>query len=240
MRELARAYDRLFGQATAHAGEEVMDPNDLRADALAKRTGLRERYQGLRATSRDLNHRLVKKLTKAVIDEGGRKLGLLKRGTLVLNTEDELSVLMDYCIYNVRKKGRTTLESFQPALDPGSDEAICLAAMRQAFYSIFIIEAISDRTVLTIRNALNNERLLLIDLGLAATATIGGALASRVLPFDEFVATGGAALPIPAPSPQRLERLLKLDRPQGNAFTDPAPLIKTLLRSGASDYVRYE
>jgi hypothetical protein len=37
---------------------------------------------------------------------------------------------------------------------------------------------------------------LIVDIGFGSTARVGGMLATRLLPYDEFVTTSGAALPV--------------------------------------------
>ena len=88
------------------------------------------RYKHLRMVSLNLNQKLVKRLSKDVLYEGGRRLGILQGGTLVFNSEDETSVLMDYCLYDVRRKGRNAVEEYliESPPDPESDEMTCLRA----------------------------------------------------------------------------------------------------------------
>jgi hypothetical protein len=78
----------------------------------SERESLFLEYRTARSVGRELNHKLVKRLGKDVLDEGGRKLGLLKRGTLVFESEDEMAVLMDYCIFNVYRNGRNAAEQY--------------------------------------------------------------------------------------------------------------------------------
>src|SRR5262249_2231090 len=100
-------------------------------------------YLRLRAVARELNTRLVKSLSRAVMDEGGKKLGILKGNTLVLDSEAELSVLMDFCIYNVRRRGQNAVERFlaDSPPPPDSDEMLILRAMQGAWYSLFRAES---------------------------------------------------------------------------------------------------
>src|SRR5665213_1035826 len=108
--------------------------------AVANRDDIISRYQHLRTVGRNLNNKLVTRLSKDVLDEGGRKLGILRDGTFVFDSEDETSVLMDYCLYDVRRQGRNTIEQYlidsPPA--PESDEMTCLRAMQRAIYSLFV------------------------------------------------------------------------------------------------------
>ena len=86
------------------------------------------RYQRLRRVCEDLNSAMVGRLARDVLHEGGRKLGLLRGDTFVFDSEDETAVLMDYCLYHVRRNGRNAVEQYccdHPAV-PGTDEAICL------------------------------------------------------------------------------------------------------------------
>src|SRR5947209_17605733 len=74
--------------------------------------GLLPRYQHLRRVGLELNNRLVETISRSVLDEGGKKLGILKRNVLTLDTEDEIAVLMDYCIHDVRRHGVNAVERY--------------------------------------------------------------------------------------------------------------------------------
>jgi hypothetical protein len=103
---------------------------------VVNREAVLARYRRLRAVGRDLNNRLVARLSKDALHEGGRRLGILRGGALVFETEDQAAVLMDYCLYDVRRKGRTTIEQYlidsQP--EPEADEMACLRSMQHAIY----------------------------------------------------------------------------------------------------------
>ena len=204
------------------------------------------RYQHLRATGRNLNHKLVKRLPKDVIYEGGRRLGILENGTLVFNSEDESSVLMDYCLYDVRRKGRNAVEQYligaTPA--PDSDEMACLRAMQQAIYSLFVVESVIRGFGVIVRDLLTDEIILVVDMGFGSTAQAGLVFASRLLFHEGFAMTGGAALPISVlPEDQReaitkeLSRAVKAD---DDGYFDPAPIIRSCLSQGCSSQVQYE
>src|SRR4051794_1670119 len=95
-------------------------------------------YLRLRKLAMALNHKLVESLGKDVVDEGARKLNMLQKEALVLGSEDELAVLMDYCIYNIDRGGRNAVERMlaqSPPSDP--EERAVLEAQSRAHYSIF-------------------------------------------------------------------------------------------------------
>ncbi len=62
-------------------------------------SGLLDRYLRMREVRFRLNNLLVKTIPKKTLEECGRILGFFRKGTLFFETEDETSVLMDYCIF---------------------------------------------------------------------------------------------------------------------------------------------
>jgi hypothetical protein len=50
---------------------------------------LRERYLRPRCVSTELNHRMTKRLSKAEVEQAAKELGLLRNGTLVLDSMDQ-------------------------------------------------------------------------------------------------------------------------------------------------------
>ena len=212
----------------------------------ADRAEIIARYKHLRAVGRNLNHKLVKRLSKADLDKGGKKLGILKRGVLVFNTEDESSVLMDYCIYDVRRNGRNAVEQYliDSPPDPDSDEMVCLRAMQHAVYSLFVVESVERGLGVTVLDSLSDETILIVDMGFGSSAHPGLVFASRLLFHDGFSMTGGAALPL-AVLPKNEQKTLtkKLSEavtPDEDGYFDPAPLIHACLSKGCSSHVQYE
>jgi hypothetical protein len=101
------------------------------------------RYRHLRQIGLEVNNRLVRTLSRSVLDEGGHQLGILKGNSLLLDAKDEIDVFVDYCIYDVRRRGKNAVERFLKKSPPalGSDEWVILNAMRQARYSVFAVES---------------------------------------------------------------------------------------------------
>ena len=67
-------------------------------------------YKSLRAKSRHLNSTLTKLLPKSAIMDGAKRLGLRKGKLLTFGEEDEISILLDYCLYSFRRGGKTIIE----------------------------------------------------------------------------------------------------------------------------------
>src|SRR5947207_3076667 len=83
-----------------------------------------ERYKRLRALSKYLNQHMVETIPKEAMPEMGRVLGILRDGKLCFDTQDMSSVLMDCCIYDWVKNGKTVVQRFAEAQAPpaGTDE----------------------------------------------------------------------------------------------------------------------
>ena len=194
------------------------------------RAGIVSRYKHLRAVGRTLNQKLVQRLSKDVLHEGGKKLGILQRGTLVFNSEDETSVLMDYCIYDVYRNGRNAVEQYllDSAPAPESDEMVCLRAMQRAVYSLFIVESVIRGVGVAVRGVLSDTAIVVVDMGFGSTAQPGVVFASRLLFHEGFAMTGGAVLPLsvlPEDQQQSLKmKLAEAAAPDDSGYFDPGLL----------------
>ena len=225
---------------------ERVGRNDPCPYGIADRAEIISRYKHLRTVGRNLNSKLVKRLSKDVLYEGGKNLGILQRNTLVFNSEDESSVLMDYCIYDVYRNGRNAVEQYlvDSAPDPESDEMACLRAMQKAVYSLFVVESVMRGFGATVRDILSNKSIAIVDMGFGDTAQPGLIFASRLLFHEDFVMTGGAALPISVlPEDKRqpvTQMLAKVVTPDDDGHFDPAPLIRACLEHDCSSHVQYQ
>jgi SEC-C motif len=213
---------------------------------VTNRNKIISRYRRLRAACRDLNNSLVKRLSKDAMHVGGRKLGILRGDTFVFDTEDQTSVLMDYCLYDVRQKGRNIIEQYlmDSPPDPESDEMTCLRSMQQAIYSLFVVDSVEAGLGVSVRDLLSQEVFLVVDMGLGSTAQPGLVFASRLLHYDGFSMTGGAALPVAVlPADERdalTNNLSAATTPDDDGYFDPAPIIRACLSKGSSSRVQYQ
>lgn len=123
-------------------------------------------------------------LPKEVLDEGARKLGMLHGDTFVFDSEDETSVLMDYCIYNVFRQGRNAIDRYlcDCPPDPASDEMVCLRAMQHAKYALLVVLSVERGVGLHVRDLLTDGTHFLVDIGFSQTAERNAVLATFLLP----------------------------------------------------------
>lgn len=208
------------------------------------------RYQHLRRIGLDLNNRLVERLDRSDMDEGGKKLGILRRNVLTLDTEDAIAVLMDFCLHDVRRNGVTAIERYltESPPPPDSDEWVLLQALRQARFSLFVVESAEPGVGVHVRDLLRDEPRFLVDVGLGRTAKVGMVLAARVMAPDGIGMTTGAALPIGVrPTIDRAQYVDDL-KVRGLDYGNLSPtesselaatIIRSCLRHGAAEQVEY-
>jgi hypothetical protein len=107
-------------------------------------------YERLRPIRRRLNNELVRRLSRNVLHEGAKKIGILRGGMFVFDNEDETSVLMDYCIYDVYRQGCNAVEQYlcnvPPA--PDSDDMACLRTMQHATYALVAVLRVDNLVTL--------------------------------------------------------------------------------------------
>ncbi len=200
-------------------------------------------YKRLRPLRMRLNHELVSQLSKSALIEGAKKLGMLHGDTFVFDSEDETSVLMDYCIHHVSRNGRYAVEQYlgDCAAEPDSDEMVYLRTLQHSTYTMLIVLRVEPGVGCYVRNLFTDETRLLVDIGLSQTAKPNGIIATRLLDHGDHVTTGGAALVLGVLDDEHLndwQRQLRGDIDTENF--DPAPLIREFLRAGAGANIRYD
>jgi hypothetical protein len=209
-------------------------------------------YRQFRQIGLRLNHALIKCLSKAEIQTAGQRLGMLHNGTLIFDSEDETSVLMDYAIHNVQTGGRNAVQKYlaQSSPAPDSNEMVLLKATLKAYYSLFQVIDLEPGTGVTVQDVLRGDTGFMADIGLSGTARRGSVFATRVIPLEEhgFMMSGGAGLPVvPA-------LLIKIKKDLDRAFTPgtdfarltrdqeshlAALVIRACLQTGMSSRIAY-
>ena len=216
------------------------------ASLLDNKAEVLRRYKHLRAVGLRMNSRLVSTLSKQSLTTGARRLGMLEGNDVIaLGTEDESAVLMDYCLHDVRHKGRNAIEQFLIDSPPpdDSDEMVYLRAKTQAFYSVLEVEKAERGLGVAMRDLVTGKSLVVVDLGFGSSADVGLLIAGRLLPVEDWHMTSGAALPLgilPAHLREEAARdLRQMLRSDGGTF-DPAPVIRMCLEEGLSQRIRYQ
>ena len=155
------------------------------------------KYKRMRSVGLELNNALLKLVPRKAIEIAGRKLGLWQDGVLVFDIEEHSCVLMDYAIHDCFQDGRNAVERYLVRQPPGAgtDTQAVLEGMRRAFFSIFRVEKVVSGVGAHVLDILGDRRYFLADVGIGGSAYEALTLVSRVLPFEDFIMTSGAALP---------------------------------------------
>ena len=135
-------------------------------------SGLLDRYRRMREVRFRLNNLLVKTIPKKTLEECGRILGFFRKGVLFFESEDETSVLMDYCLYYPRPDGRNLVAKYLEKSPPpaGSDEMVALQEMTHAYYSLFQVIGVERGVGVGVRDLLRGETGFIVDVGFGDTA----------------------------------------------------------------------
>jgi hypothetical protein len=210
------------------------------------------RYRQIRKALSSIQNAAVATIPASVFRTCGKRLGILQGKTLVLDTEDESSVLMDYCIYDGRQGDVSVVERY--LIDhpprPGTDEEMLAEPIKAARYTLLTIRERTARKGVEAWDEFRKEVVFITDEGFSLTARLGLPLATRLVRTPEYTMTTGAALPLPEGSlpslweainaafprkePHELPELPLADRARLSAM-----IIRTALQSGASQRIGY-
>jgi SEC-C motif len=163
-----------------------------------------------------------------------------------------MSVLMDYCLYYPDPDGRNLVARYLEKSPPSADsiEMVALRAMTGAYYTLFQITEVERGVGISVHDHLRDETDFIVDIGFGNTAQRHMILASRIIPIEGFLTTGGAALPVnPAAARRIFDELRRMNQsPETFDFKRISPLkeaelaalvIRTCLSSGMSSNVVY-
>ena len=176
-----------------------------------------------------------------------------RRGRLVFGSEDEMSLLMDYCLYQPEPDRHSLvakyLEKSPPSTD--SDEMVALRAMTEAYYSLFQITDVEREDGVTVLDLLRDETGFIVDIGFGSTAQRHLMVADpdrpgRGLPDDRW-----SSSPVDASAARRLlDELTRMEQEHRDPFDfkrmtplqteAPSLVIRTCLSSGMSSHILYE
>ena len=217
------------------------------------RSAVLARYRHLRQVSKE-QHEAVLDITAAdVLLDWARRLGLTEGKAVVLENDNEMTMPEDLAIYLPRLGRSHPLHRYARVarLAPGSDEAIVLAAMRQARFSLWRVERRHPTTGLILRDLLRDEETWLVDEAMEKNAPPGVEMAARLLQPESFAMTARIIVPI-LPDLMTLPDLMEdvfarapgLRRLQGDALAkDPRFAIgiyRTAVATGTMERVRFK
>ena len=198
-----------------------------------------------------MSNALAESLPKGVFEEVATRLGILRGKEVLLETEDEITVLVDMGIFDIRRDGQTTVQRFLRDKPPaeGSDERLILEAMQSARHSIYLVERAQPGVGVLFRDMLRDIQEFVWDIAFSRTVRRGAMMAARLISPGEITMTTGAALPVSSEVARALLPKLApyIDPATGLVdFSDPLKaseiaitIIADCVRAGASASIRY-
>jgi hypothetical protein len=226
---------------------------------IRKNADMLTRYRNVREKLIKLHHDLHRNYvpTSAMV-KSAKRLGIpCEHKTFMFGSSEEMSVLVDYCLYDYREipfKGKPQ-NAVERRLDrdpppPGSDELEILNACAAARYTLLFVESVEKGLGATVLDAFAQERFFLTDVGFGNSAVPRMAMAARIVSPFRFNMTTGTALPLDQPTAQELTselRPLLADKTvqeleamsPGEKSRMSATIIRLCLGAGAADRINY-
>jgi hypothetical protein len=211
---------------------------------------LLETYLSYREIGQPLLTELLKYIPKDAIQLCGRKMGIVKGRTILLNNEDELIVLYNYCLFHYYIGDKNAIDRYMATNRDslvGNKKTVALA-MKNADFAILCVEKTLHHGGVIVADLLRGgKRELLIDKGFSQSAEPGLLLASTILRYSDFITTTGTALPLNKISNEiglllehakNYEKFDSLPKMQQSKFI--SNLLKICFREEVSEYVRYQ
>jgi hypothetical protein len=246
---------RLLAPVTAllRARQLPLSPASAPGSPPMSRTDILTRYRRLRQISKQQHEAVLDIIAADVLLDWARRLDLTVSKTVVLENDNEMTLPEDLAIDLPRRGHFHPLERYArlARFAPGSDEAIMLAVMRQARFSLWRIERRHPTTGLILRDLLRDEEIWLIDEAMAKNARPGREMAARLVQPERFAMTARVIVPINPvlmTRPELMEEVFirapALRSLQGKALAeDPRFAIgiyRAAVATGAMDSVRFK
>lgn len=156
------------------------------------------RYRHLRAISTRHHSAALDYVARLAILERAKDLGLAAGRTLVVESEEAMTLLFDLAVHTAKPGRSRAIERYARAVAPsaGPDEARTLRAICAARFSVWQIERFHEAEGLVVTDVLRGGETWLMDQGLTASGEIGFRFASRLHWPAEFAITCGLLVPV--------------------------------------------
>lgn len=179
-------------------------------------------YQRFRKVGRDLNHKIIDAcLNETILAKATTMLKLGRKGQLILDSEDDLSVLMDFALFEIRHRdGRNCIEQYAETKGgANAAERELLAAMVQAQTRLYTVKRVlRDKQQILLENIVTSEMpTVLTDINFSQTLVSGLCLFFRPVSLAKFTMTSGIAFVFPSELEHELEIFWKRLELKGNA-----------------------
>lgn len=158
-------------------------------------------YQRYRNAGKELHQKMIETyLDSARIEKASDLLKLGQNRKLILDTPDDLSILMDFALYEIREDGKTIVECY--AAEKGGKnfaERELIPAMVKARTGLFKVSAIDiNNCQLKLNNLIEvGQSINLTDISFSQTMPDGMIVFLRPIQFSRLTMTSGIAFIFP-------------------------------------------
>ena len=154
----------------------------------------------------------MKAVPRTAFRKWAKTFGLVEGRKLLLESDGELTILLDFLIYHHRQRGTTLVQKYLATLPPSDDpdETLVRQAMAGARYSMFEVLRAHSFTGVAVHDLVRGGRAFVVDEMMSTSMKPGQLLASRLLPLPDYWMTGGAGVPL---SPEVVEIVKRLFLP---------------------------
>lgn len=187
-----------------HSIKTVNETNNYGKPSIQSNYNIKETqvlgYQHIRDSIGKLFSSFFSCMNKEVIDRSASRLELLQGKSLLINTEHENNIFMDYCLYQYKFDNLNVIQrSFQQASHNYEEDMLSIfeTASKGEFAYLDIIEPIGDDGIVVF-NRLTNTEHLMIDKGAnnIAKKLHYYTLVTHIMDFGDFLMTTGASVPV--------------------------------------------
>jgi len=158
-----------------------------------------EIYRLIRSEYKDLTYEMLKepKVDGYFIKRVANRFGLISEGSLIMKSEEETNLMMDYIIYEKNGESQNVVQRYEKRFGDtleGLRKQVLDGMLRQ-HYSVFQVKEINrtEHTLLLL-DLLNNEEFILRDSGFSLTGSLGLIVATRLIPINGLHITSGMSL----------------------------------------------
>ncbi len=158
------------------------------------------RYRALRAIGNRQQNDALSCLARPALTELARLLGLAAGKTMVCDTDEEMALIADLAVHTAKSGRSRAIDRYAKSVSfvPGTEEALILAALRRAQFSIWEVRAPHDVAGVLVTDVLADQETWLMDENLSKSAAPGFLFAARLAWQAAFAMTCGVIVPVDA------------------------------------------
>jgi hypothetical protein len=190
-----------------------------------EQTGLIEHYQHLRGVAGEIQSEALSLVRYASMLEIGRRLGVVRGGELILETDSELKLVYDLAIHTARPGRSRAIDRYarNASSQPYSDAERVLKALRKARFTVLRFESPHAVAGAVAFDMVEKREFHFMDVSVGLSATQGDLFIARLVEIDGFRMSCLTSLPLlPELLAAALERLPLRDGDRvAEVFQDP-------------------